>query len=191
MIEESGGILADSALLEADTLDLNIASTDTPWINWLAMVPRRRVTPLDAQLERDVEGLMAAADCWRLSIVPTTKAFAAMWTTFRGHHENLEDNWSYRRQRWLVWRACALKVIYDRGVFQDVVDHTQCHNKLVATLAWFWPGIKPDGFVDGYQTNFWRTRADDNGSRDPLGEYTEMVLSLTRAAVSRKRQHHG
>lgn len=177
MIEE-GGALSDDVL----QLDLNISDTSTPWINWLAMVPRRRITPLDAWLESAVDELMAAGDRRRLSTTPTTEKFAALWATFRKHHEELEECWDYRRKRWLIWRACALKVIYDRGDFQDAVDRRQCHDKLVAALAWFWPGIKPDGYADGSEINFWRTKARDDGSRNILGEYVETVLSLMKAA---------
>jgi hypothetical protein len=80
--------------------------------------------------------------------------------------------------RYLTWRASALKVLYDRGGFQDAIDEKLVHDKLVDTLREFWPGIKPDGSCDGYQHNFWR--AAETSNPDPLSEYAAMVLSLIK-----------
>ena len=71
-------------------------------------------------------------------------------------------------------------MIYERGGFQDVVDKNQVHDKLVATLGEFWPGIKPDGSCDGYTANFWHTE------NDALSEYAAMVLVLARAAAKER-----
>jgi hypothetical protein len=157
-----------------------IEPTANPWRDWFSMLQFPQHGPLDSWIERYiVEDICRAADKLRLSVEPATQRFAARRARFRHHHEALEACSKYRRKRWLVWRASALRVAYDHGDlphgdFQDELDFIQCRNLLTETLAEFWPGIKPDGSRDGSSFNFWCgefTHADGSKDTDPLGEY--------------------
>lgn len=158
-----------------------------PWRDWLKrIVPysARRIGPLDAGIERKVEDLIQAADARRLDVI---FGHGPMWAMFRAHHEALEERGKYRRRRYMIWRAAALKTICDCHQFQDDIDAAQAHNKLAATMAEFGGSCAPDGaFGDG--CNFWRPElhldGDDGTSGfDPLHEYAMVVLALVRATM--------
>jgi hypothetical protein len=155
-----------------------IEDTADPWRHWFRMLRFPRHGPLDAEIERHIEELCQAADERRLAIVPTTKRFAEMWATFRRHHEGLEDCWKYRRRRWLVWRAAALKVAFECGWGQDEADDVVIRGKLAETMAEFGP-VAADGSYNG--GNFWRPSVSHDG--EPLAEYAMMVLVLVRATA--------
>jgi hypothetical protein len=193
-------MIGTGQIIVAETADMTdrderwfdrIDITDDPWRDWFSMLGfPRQYNPLEAQIEHQVEDLCGAADIRRLTVEPTTMRFTKIWATFRGHHEALEGRGKYRTRRFLVWRASALRVIYDRGGFQDEIDANQVRDKLVATLGEFWPGIKPDGSCGGY--NFWRAETvtfSDDGSKQPdaLSEYAAMVLTLVKTAAEDRR----
>jgi hypothetical protein len=169
-----------------------------PWRHWFGMLRYPRHGPLDSWIERYIiEDICRAADKLRLTVKPATQRFTATWATFRKHHETLDDNYEYRRKRWLVWRAAALKVAHDHGDlpygdFQDEADFIQCRDLLSETLAEFWPGIKPDGSCDrSPHINFWVpdiVRADGSKDKDPLAEYAAMVLLLIWTAAGKPRR---
>jgi hypothetical protein len=175
-----------------------IEDTDDPWRHWFAMLDFPCYGPLEAWIETDVEELCRAADERRLALKPQTERFAQMWATFRRHHENLEDCWKHRRQRWLTWRAAALTVICDRDRFQDVIDRNQARAKLAETMREHGP-YEPDGsyrcgpYPDGSFscTNFWRPEiadfSDGTSRPHPLTEYAAMVLMLVRATAEGRR----
>jgi len=164
-----------------------IEPSDDPWRNWFAMLDFPHHGPLDAELERDVEALCLAADRRRMATDPTTKHFATMWATFRGHHVRLEDNWKYRRTRYLVWRAAALKVIHEGHWGQDSTDRLQVRNKLGETMTEFGPYAFDGSDRAG---NFWKVTMwpNEQGKLEPdsLAEYAVIVLSLVRAAAESK-----
>jgi hypothetical protein len=125
-----------------------IPASKNPWKRWLDALPARHLRghgAFDAGIEYDVERLIEAADRVRLSIVPTTKHFDAMWTAFRRYHESRERNSLGRRLRYLVWRAAALTLICRRSRFQDVIDANQARDLLAATMADISPDITADG----------------------------------------------
>ena len=176
-----------------------IEPTNNPWRQWFSRLCFPRHGPLDIWIERRiVEDICRAADKLRLTVTPTTARFEAMWARFSHHHNRLEESYEYRRKRWLVWRASALKVAHDHGDlphgdFQDEADFVQCRNLLTVTLAEFWPGIKPDGSCDRFpHINFWRVESiRPDGSKDPgdpLSEYAEMVLQLVWTAAGKPRR---
>jgi hypothetical protein len=160
-----------------------IEYTDHPWRRWLsgALYARLRAGqghgPFDAWIEYDVDKLVNRADRVRLSIVPETKRFTDMWAAFRRHHENLEDNYEYRRTRYLTWRAAALTLICRRDCFQDVIDRNMARELLAATMREHGP-YGPDG-SDRFGGNFWRVAtaqfADGTTGPAPLSEYAVMV----------------
>jgi hypothetical protein len=174
-----------------------IEPADNPWRNWFRMLCFPQHGPLDTWIERRiVEDVCRAADRLRLSVTPATARFEATWARFCHHHNTLDESYEYRRKRWLVWRASALRVAHDHGDlphgdFQDEADFIQCRALLTETLAEFWPGIKPDGSHDRHPgINFWRAeciRADGSKDTDPLGEYAAMVLQLVWTAAGKPR----
>ena len=163
-----------------------IEPTDYPWKCWFTTLPawdQRNYGPLDLWVERKVDELIERADRVRLSIVPETDHVRAMWATFRRHHQNLEDNWEYRRTRYLTWRAAALTVICkgairraEYGKPQNKRDANHAIELLCATMAELGP-YRADG-SDGYGGNFWQA-----GVGDPLGEYAQMVMLVVRRAA--------
>jgi hypothetical protein len=199
-------VIGTGQIIVAETADVNtderwfdrIDITDDPWRDWFGMLafPRRH-DPLDAWIERRVEDLCRAADVRRLAVEPATMRFAQIWATFRRHHEALEERGKHRTRRWLVWRASALRVVFERAGFQDEIDADQARAKLVETLREFWPGIRPDGSCDGHGCNFWRAEivtvapSDEFAEHgiafktrtDPLAEYAAMVLTVIKTAA--------
>jgi hypothetical protein len=164
-----------------------IPATDQPWRCWFATLPaweQRGYGPLDLWVEHRVDDLIEHADRVRLSIVPATDHFRAMWATFRRHHENLEDGYEYRRTRCLTWRAAALTVIcrsaarraeYSKP--QNKRDANRAIELLCATMAELGP-YRADG-SDGYGGNFWHAPAGVGG----LPEYAQMVMTVVRRAT--------
>jgi hypothetical protein len=152
-----------------------------PWCDWLKQSRFPHCGPLQADIERDIEAVIRVADQLRLSVVPKTERFAAQWQTFRKHHEELDSGGKYRRRRYMVWRAAALKVLCYRDCFQDEIDARQAHDKLAATMHYFWPTIAAGGSYPG--GNFWQPAlvdfADGRRGLDLLGEYAAMVLLVT------------
>ena len=137
--------------------------------------------PLQAWLENDIESAIRTADALRLATAPHTDTFTKQWHGFRRHHEELDFGGKYRRQRYMVWRAAALKALCERNAFQDAADSQQARNVLASTMRYFWPTIDADGnFPDG---NFWRV--SDPDQPDALAEYAGMVLVLLRQALAR------
>jgi hypothetical protein len=161
-----------------------IEETTNPWRYWYRMLrlPLRHGL-LDDDIERKVDALCRAADERRLSGV--IYSYGATWAEFRRHHEELEESWSYRRIRYLTWRAASLKTIVDYDdVFTDV-DAKQASAKLAETMAEFGP-YAPDGSYE-HGHNFWRPEfnnvADGTQHLSALGEYGMMVLALTRSVA--------
>jgi hypothetical protein len=166
-----------------------IASTpNDPWLDWRRMLskPPQGYHPLEAWIEYDIENAIEAADQLRLTVTPTTEHFAAIWARFRRQHEELDDCGDYRRNRYLVWRAAALKVMCDRNRFQDDINRKQARDKLVVTMLEFGP-YGADGSVIGYQCNFWHPRlstfSDGSVRPSPLEDYASMVLLLMRQSA--------
>jgi hypothetical protein len=174
-----------------------------PWSDWLQFLPSRTLLgrgPLEYPIEADIEDAIRGTDQLRLSIVPTTKHFAEMWTTFRRHHETLDDIYEYRRKRYLIWRAAALKEMCDRNRFQDDADRRQACDKLAATMREF-GSYNANGSVTGYNCKFWdpqlvdfrtsrkcvvRPSADDGREPSPLEEYASMVLLLMKQSMCQR-----
>src|SRR5436305_1103694 len=77
------------------------------------------------------------------------------WAAFKQHHEGLEDCYKYRRMRFLIWRASALKVTYDRDAFQDQIDAKLARDTLLATLHFFWGDFDVNGNAPDSAVNFW------------------------------------
>jgi hypothetical protein len=153
---------------------------DDPWRDWLSQTvfPNREASPHELWIEQDLEQLVRAADRQRLHVEPVTERFGRMWATFRQHHVCLDERGKYRRRRWMVWRAAALKVMHDRGMYQDSVDERLLLVQLAQAMRFHGP-INWDGSFDG--GNFWRP-----SDHDPFGEYAAMVLSLVRASGDRR-----
>src|SRR4029077_1199124 len=81
-----------------------IEPTDNPWREWFDMLRFPPHGPLDSWIERYiVEDICRAADKLRLTVTPATARVEAMWARFNHHHNRLDDNYKYRRKRWLVW----------------------------------------------------------------------------------------
>jgi hypothetical protein len=176
---------------------------DEPWIDWLQYLPSRTLlgrSPLEYPIEDDIEEAIRAADQLRLSTVPTTKHFTEIWATFRHHHEQLDDNYEYRRKRYLTWRAAALQEICDRNRFQDDADRRQAGSKLARTMQEF-GSYNADGSVTNYNCKFWdpqlvdfrtsrkcvvRPSADDGREPGPLEEYASMVLLLMKQSMRQR-----
>ncbi len=154
-----------------------VRSVPDPWLDWLAEQRFPREGPLHDWLEYDIAEAIKAADALRLATKPTTERFAAQWDRFKGHHQELDERGKYRRQRTMIWRAAALKALCDRDGFQDDTDRREAHDKLTATMRYFWPSLTADGDYDG--GNFWQVKAAPN----PLAEYAAMVLTLLRQAL--------
>jgi hypothetical protein len=170
------------------------ATQGDPWVDWLQhLFPPGELlgrSPLGYWIEDDIEDAIRATDQLRLTVVPTTKHFTEMWATFRSHHVALDDGYKYRRKRYLVWRAAALKEMCDRDSFQDESDQRQARNKLVATLREF--GFQATGtpsadYHRASNCNFWHpgrvTFSDGREGLDPLAEYVSMVLLLMQRSM--------
>lgn len=140
-----------------------------PWHNWLSQVRYPHEGPLHTWLENDIENAIKAADALRLVTQPQTKTFSEQWATFRRYHEELDERGKYRRNRYMTWRAAALKVLCECDRFQDDTDAREAHDKLAQTMRWFTPNIDAVGNFHG--GNFWRGNV-------PPTEYAAMVLLL-------------
>jgi hypothetical protein len=164
-----------------------------PWQDWLRVQRFPHAGPLLDWLEYRIAELIKAADIMRLATQPTTKTFGRQWDTFRHHHCELDGRGKYRRQRYMIWRAAALKVLCDRNRFQDEIDAGSGKAALKATMLWFWPDIDIHGNHPG-GGNFWRVEivkfGDGTLRPDPMTEYAVMVLSLMRKADATVRSRH-
>jgi hypothetical protein len=171
--------------------------TDPEWLNWFSneiphcydswndWLKHLRFPPANALigwLGLDIRDLIKTADVLRKWTVPQTKTFKEQYNIFRKHHEELDCRGKYCRLRYMVWRAAALKVIWDRGQFQDCVARRETRDTLLATMHFFWPTIDVDGNFDG--GNFWVV--SDPTKPDALTEYAAMVLLLMRQASKEK-----
>jgi hypothetical protein len=166
-----------------------IPATDQPWKCWREVLPARHLrdnNSLHGKIESRVDRLIADADRLRLSIVPATKHFDAMWAAFRRYHESREHVALARRLRYLVWRAAALTVICLKGCL-DESDALEARDLLAATMA----AIRSDITADGWCReggNFWQIwiTPDKDGEMkpDPLSEYAVMVMLVTKRAYS-------
>jgi hypothetical protein len=96
-----------------------------------------------------------------------------IWAGFRERHTELEDRWKYRRKRYLLWRAAALKTMLDRGNYQDAADAQMIRDKLLATNREFGP-LDDHGGYGNY--NIWRPAS-------PLEQYAADVLALFSVAI--------
>jgi hypothetical protein len=166
-----------------------IDGSHDPWWHWLAGVrfPRETIPPHD-RLEIEITTAIKAADALRLSITPQTARFDRQWMTFRRYHEDLDQGGKYRRKRFMVWRAAALKVFCERDYFQDKVADAVALGVLIGTMRWFAPNLMFSG--DYYEGgNFWQPRLVEcsDGVQQPLDAfagYAAMVLTLMRRALS-------
>lgn len=151
--------------------------TDDPWRHWLYRIefPNRQAGPHEAWIEHDIARLVRRADELRLGIEPTTKRFAAMWSRFRQHHEELEGRGKYLRKRWMIWRGAALRVMRDYQMWQDDVDLRLLREQLGEAMRYHGP-YDENGDCGGI--NIWCPSADS-----PFEQYAQMVLSLVRAAA--------
>ena len=153
-----------------------------PWLHWLSGCRFPHEGPLRAWLENDIESAIRTADALRLATTPSTAHFTTIWDNFRRHHEELNSGGKYRRQRYMVWRAAALKALCERNCFQDDVDAKQARDVLAETMHYFWPSIDANG-------NFWQPKlcdfSDGIQRPDPFAEYAAMVLVLLRQALPR------
>ena len=142
-------------------------SQDRPWQTWVTGLGfPRRYDPLEAEIEHAVEdAILHAIDAdWPWP----PGSISAMWAAFRKHHVALGGRWKYRRKRFLIWRAAALKTMVDRGYYQDAVDAEMIRDKLLATYREFGP-LDIDGSYGPY--SLWRPES-------PLEEYAADVLAL-------------
>ena len=160
-----------------------IRSCNDPWQHWLHHLRFPHEGPLNAWLENDIESAIRTADALRLATTPSTAHFTTIWDAFRHHHEELDQRGKYCRERFMIWRAAALKALCERNAFQDAADAKQARDVLAETMHYFWPTIGADGnFPDG---NFWQPKLCDSQRPDPFAEYTAMVLTLLRQALPR------
>jgi hypothetical protein len=171
-----------------DWFDTMSDTCNDPWRDWLKCQRFPIAVHTKAPwLELDVRDLIKEADVLRLSIVPKTETFKAQFERFREHHENLESRGKYCRTRYMVWRAAALKAIWDCGSFQDCICRREARDTLLATMDYFACGVMID--IDGnYEGgNFWRpvwvNYSDGTQGYNSLGEYAAMVLVLMRQAI--------
>ncbi len=149
---------------------------DLPWLTWVkALGFPRQYDPLEAEIEHGVEDAILHADRCRLAIADALAAFPQMWAAFRKHHIALDDRWKYRRRRFLIWRAAALKTMLERGYYQDAVDAEMIQEKLLATYREFGP-LDVNGSYGPY--NLWRPDSS-------LEEYAADVLALFTIALPR------
>jgi hypothetical protein len=165
-----------------------IPASRHPWKRWRDALPARHLrghTAFDAGIESRIERLIEAADRLRLSIVPTTKHFEAMWAAFRRYHESRERDHLSRRLRYLVWRGAALTLICRRGRSQDEIDGNQARHLLAATMSAISPDITADGWCKG-GGSFWQIWLvpDKDGIEkpDPLSEYAVMTMLIMKRA---------
>ena len=117
----------------------------------------------------------------RPAIADALVAFPQMWAAFRKHHIALDGSWKYRRKRFLIWRAAALKTIVDRGYYQDAVDALMIRDKLLATYREFGP-LDIDGSYGPY--SLWRPES-------PLEEYAADVSRRCSASSCRDGRDAG
>lgn len=180
--------VADAGITDAAWWDWfgELSGSYDPWLHWLSGCRFPHEGPLQAWLENDIESAIRTADALRLATTPSTAHFTTIWDAFRRHHEELDCGGKYRRERYMAWRAAALKALCARNCFQDDADAKQARDVLAETMRYFGP-YDADGNCDG--GNFWHPKLCDfsDGSQrpDPFTEYAAMVLTLLRQALPR------
>jgi hypothetical protein len=110
---------------------------DAPCYTWTQALDPPPPGPLEAQVEHDVETAIKHADERRLSVWRgLTLAGIPIWEGFRKLHTELDDCWKYRRKRYLLWRAAALKTMRERALYRaDPVDGKLVVDKLLAACC--------------------------------------------------------
>jgi hypothetical protein len=174
----------------------DIERCSNPWRYWLGMLEFSPYNPCTDEefVERYVEDACRAADNVRLRVVPRTQRFTDRWAAFRRHHEDLEDSAKYRRTRWLIWRAAALRTALDfnLGITQDEADARIVHVKLAQTMRELGPYDANGYCADANEyrssnSNFWRASTLNYDGQPkklgPLHQYAEMVLVLVTVTV--------
>jgi len=150
---------------------------DRPWQTWVkALGFPRRHDPLEAEIEHAVEDAIRHADARRLAVARALAFSSCMWSAFRERHTELDERWDYRRNRYLIWRAAALKTMLDRGYYQDAVDAQMIRDKLLATYREAVGPLDVNGSYGKY--NLWRPVGDS-----PFEQYAADVLALFSVAI--------
>jgi hypothetical protein len=102
---------------QPDWLELLDISAGDPWETWVETLGfPHQYEPLDATIEHAVEDAILHADARRRAV---GRVFPQMWADFRRHHDELDGRGKYRRIRYRIWRAAALKTMLDHGHYQD------------------------------------------------------------------------
>jgi hypothetical protein len=163
-----------------DWLDSLASSPGDPWHTWIRTLgfPRQH-GPLDAEVEHAAENAILEADARRLAV---SRTLPDIWQDFRKHHVELDGRGKYRRMRYRIWRAAALKTLLACLYYQDDADIVQIGGKLVATYRDL--GLEPDGGIGRYSYSIWRPTSRNSY----LETYAADVLALFEVVMPRSRR---
>jgi hypothetical protein len=163
-------------MTKTDWLETLDASPGDPWETWVRTLGfPRRYAPLDAAIEHAVEDAILRADARRLAV---GRALPMIWADFRRHHDELDGRGKYRRLRYRIWRAAALKTMLDHHHYQDEAEAAIIRSKLAAVYVEL--GFGPDGTLSAYC--LWQPRS----RTDNLETYAADVLALFTEAMPRR-----
>ena len=179
-------MMSESSAVEPRWFDvIEPSEGDRPWQTWVkALGFPRRYGPLEAAIEHAVEDAILHVDRRRLAVAGALAALPQMWAVLCKHHIALDDCWKYRRKRYLLWRAAALKTMLHRSLYQDAADAAMIRDRLLATYREFAPLDINGNYGTSY--NIWRP--DPRSPVSGLECYAADVLALFSIATPRRSE---